>query len=123
MTILNLGLRFLVEVAGVAALGYWGVNASSAPVTQTALGLGAPLGLIVAWALVVAPKATNGIAPAHRLVIGSALLLVAAAALGLAGRPGAATGLALLILANTALMLVPRGETVGVLAAVSGRGR
>ena len=123
MTILNLGLRFLLELAGVAALGYWGVNASSEPLTQAALGLGAPLGLIAVWALVVAPKATNGVAPAHRIVIGSALLLVAAVALGLAGRPAVAAGFALLVVANTAFLLVRGGDTARALAAATGLGR
>jgi Protein of unknown function (DUF2568) len=122
MTILNLGLRFALELAGVAALAYWGMHASSVPVLQAALGLGAPLALIAGWALVVAPKATNGLAPDHRIVIGSALLIVAAAALGLAGRPELAAALALLVVANTAALVI-NGGTATALATMAGRGR
>jgi Protein of unknown function (DUF2568) len=111
MHALNLGLRFLLELAGIVALAYWGWAAAEPPLRYL-LALVAPAVLIVVWALVVAPKANNSIPQPTRMVIGSVLLLLAAGALALAGQPLVAAGFAILIVANTALLLV-RGTPGG----------
>jgi hypothetical protein len=108
----NLALRFLLELAGLAALGYVGFQLSDGPVRWvTAVAL--PAVLAVVWALVVAPNATNGLAPSVRELIGSALLLAAALGLALAGQALPAMVFAALVLVNTVLLVVldPAGTT------------
>lgn len=103
---LNLTLRFLVELGGVAALGYWGATTSSATLERVLLGLGAPVLLIVVWALVAAPKADNRLSPTQRDVIGTGLLLLAAGALAVAGEVQAAVAFGSVIVVNAALLLL-----------------
>jgi hypothetical protein len=62
--------------------------------------------LAVIWGLVVAPNASNGLAPTVRVLIGSALLLAVALGLALAGQPQPATVFAALVLVNTLLVVV-----------------
>src|SRR5689334_23481657 len=61
----NLGLRFLLELCMLAALGYWGFQAGDGPVLKIVLGLGAPLLAAVVWGLFIAPRA---IRPVRELV-------------------------------------------------------
>ena len=77
MAIANLTLRFILELAGIAAFGIWGLAVSSSPI----VAVGAVAAAIVVWALVVAPKARNGLSQAQKDIVGTAILLVAAVAL------------------------------------------
>lgn len=53
----NLGVLFLIELGAFAAAAYWGFTLDApTPVTWLA-GLGAPLVLIVLWALFGSPRA------------------------------------------------------------------
>lgn len=106
---LNLAIRFLLELAGIAALAYWGWTATDNVTMRLVLGLGAPALLIVLWSLVVAPRATNPIPQQQRMLIGSGLLEVAALALFLAGQPLLALAFAVLIVLNLALMIALGG--------------
>ena len=116
MAIANLGLRFVVELLGVAALGYWGFTALDGSTWRLTAGIGAPALLIVAWALVVAPNADNALAPRTRELIGTGLLLVAAAALARAGLPAPAAMLAVTVLVNQVLLIaIDPGTAAAVL--------
>ena len=39
----NLALRFLLELAALGALAYWGSRTGSVPITKLGLGIGTPL--------------------------------------------------------------------------------
>ncbi len=101
----NLVLRFLLELAGLAALGYVGFQLVDGPV-RWVTAVAAPSVLAVIWGLVVAPNASNALAPSVRELIGSALLLAVALGLALAGQPQPATVFAALVLVNTVLLVV-----------------
>ena len=101
----NLALRFLLELAGIAAIGYWGYHAATG-LERWLIAIGAPAILIVFWSLVVAPGANVPIPLQVREVIGSIILLAAAAALYVAGAQAAALAYAGLIILNTVLTLV-----------------
>jgi Protein of unknown function (DUF2568) len=58
LTAANLALRFLLELAAIGTLGYWGFRTGSGPLAKAALGLGAPTVAMVVWGTFVAPKAT-----------------------------------------------------------------
>jgi hypothetical protein len=59
MAIANLMLRFIAELAGIAAVGYWGLSASSLGVGRFALAILAPTALIVVWGMFIAPSADS----------------------------------------------------------------
>jgi hypothetical protein len=98
---LNLALRFLLELAGIVALWFvgWGVSDSLPVRLVAAFGLAGAL--VVAWALVVAPKASNRIPQGTRMLIGTGLLLAVAGLLALSGQVVAAAVLAVLNVVNT----------------------
>jgi hypothetical protein len=105
MTGLNDLLRLALELAGVAALAVWGWVAGGSGLLRYILAVGAPLILIVLWAVFIAPNADSPLAPTLRELVGSALLLAAALLLWLVGFRIAAVVFAVLIVINTILML------------------
>lgn len=90
MATANLVLRFVVELIGVGAFAYWGSQTPTIPIGRIALAIGAPLALIVAWVIVVAPNASNALTQPQRDAIGTVLLVAAALALAAAGQRTAA---------------------------------
>lgn len=102
----NLVLRFLLEMAGVIALGIAGFAMAEDGVIKLVAAIGLPLLFILVWAFVVAPNAANGLSQTWKDAIGTVLLMLASIALGVAGQPGLAIGLGLLVLVNAALLFV-----------------
>jgi Protein of unknown function (DUF2568) len=64
----NLGLRFLLELCALAAVGYWGLHHHGG-VAQFVLGIGGPLLVAVVWGLFLSPKATVSIPSPARLTL------------------------------------------------------
>lgn len=105
MTLINLALRFLLELAGIAAVAIAGYRlAAASPLAWLSAGTGAAL-FIVAWALIVAPKAANGLSQGRKDLIGTGLLLAAAAALAVAGWIGPAVGFGALVIVNASALI------------------
>jgi hypothetical protein len=77
----TLTIRFICELAMLAALGYWGFDAGDG-VWAWVLGLGVPAVAIAVWAEFVAPKARWPLPVPLRLLV--ELVLFGAAAVGLA---------------------------------------
>ncbi|MDQ3870650.1 MAG: YrdB family protein [Chloroflexota bacterium] len=99
----NLALRFLLELGAIVAVAYWGYYTGPGGL-RWVLAVGAPVVLIVVWALVIAPGAGEPIPQQARALLGSAVLLAAAAALYVVGQTTAALVFAALIVLNTVLM-------------------
>lgn len=91
--------RFVLELAAVAALAWWGIKTGSDDVSRGVLAVLAVGALIVVWALLIAPRARNGIPPRTRWIIGTGLLLLGPVALYSVG----SVDLALLFLALVAI--------------------
>jgi Protein of unknown function (DUF2568) len=102
----NLVLRFALEIAGIGALAYYGLNAPVATPLRWIAAIGLAVALVVTWALVVAPNTVNGLSQAQKDVIGTVLLLAAAGALALAGQTSLAVGFAIAIVVNLILLFV-----------------
>lgn len=98
-------VRFLLELAALAALVWWGIRTGSDDLTRTILGAGAPLVFAVIWGLVAAPKARNSLSMRARWVIGGALMLLAAGALAPVGPVEVAVVLAVLVVIDTLALL------------------
>lgn len=104
MVTVNTALRFVLELAGILALAVWGYRTGSGDL-RWALAILAPAVLIVFWALVAAPRATNRLSQPARLVAGSVALLISAVLLFTAGEPVAALILGAAIVINTVALL------------------
>ena len=123
MAAANLVVRFVVELIGVGAFGYWGLQASSFGPARIALGLGAPLALMVVWAIVVAPNAVNALSQPRRAAIGTGLLLAAAVALAVAGQPIAAVVFGAAVILNWLFLVVLGPDTAASMGWARGRSR
>lgn len=108
----NLALRFLLELAALGSLGYWGGTAPAGAAARTALAVALPLAAAVFWGMFVAPRARVVLPTGVRMALG--LLVFACAALALAdrGRGRLGLGLAALAVLNTALMLAWRQDRI-----------
>jgi hypothetical protein len=105
---LNLGVRLLLEIAALVALGYAGwVLGPSTPVSVVLLVV-LPLAGAVVWGRWVAPNASRRLPDPRRL--GVELVVFGAAVLGLAvaGQTRWAWGLAVLVAVNEAALFAGR---------------
>jgi hypothetical protein len=82
----TLTVRFLCELAMLAALAYSGFTVGDG-IGAWLLGVGAPLVAAVVWGAWVAPKARRPVPIPTRVVIELVLFAVAAGALAVAGQP------------------------------------
>jgi hypothetical protein len=106
MKLLNNLVSFLLELAMLGALGYWGFHADGPALLKWGLGIGVPALVIVFWSVFMAPNAAHRLAwpwlPAVTLV----LFLASALVLYAANARSAALVLAVVSVANVALVFV-----------------
>jgi Protein of unknown function (DUF2568) len=100
----NLGIAFLLELAVLFAVGYWGFRLSVGLPLRLVAGLGTPVLMAVLWGLLAAPKASFPLHGVADVAFRIAWFGVGALAFWVAGRPIAALVLAGVFAAN-ALML------------------
>ena len=98
----NLLLRFLLELAALAAVGYWGYHAVEGEVARLALCIAAPILFAILWALFAAHKAKYPPPKPWKAVVGFVLLECGAIGLALTGQVVWAGVLAVVIVGNTA---------------------
>lgn len=55
LVIANLALRFLLELAALGAVGYWGFSASHSWLVKLVAGIGLPLVMAAAWGIFRVP--------------------------------------------------------------------
>jgi hypothetical protein len=83
----NLALRFLLELALLAALGVWGAHAGATGFLSDTLAVAAPLAAVILWGAFVSPKARVPAGWQARLGVELALFGAAIAGLAVAGFP------------------------------------
>ncbi len=88
---INLVISFLLELALVAAVAFWGFTVPLPLVGRVLLGLGSAAVVVAGWALFMAPRARRRVPEPARTVVALALFLTASALLITGGR--ATTGL------------------------------
>ena len=103
---INLGLRFLLELCMLGALGYWGFTTGRGTLAAWGLGIGAPLAAAVIWGVFLAPNSSMRLQGPPQLILELLIFGVAVAALFLAGRPTLAWVIALVVVINRVLMIV-----------------
>lgn len=99
----NLAVRFLLELGGLAAIGYWGFHRGQGRLTKIGLAAGLPLLAAAVWATFVAPGAAVRVPAALHLGLQVAFFGLAGTALA-ARRPVLARTLVLVALVNGGLM-------------------
>ena len=94
----NLGLRFLLELAALAALAYWGWGVS------WVLAIAAPAAWVALWATFGSPKAKVTLSPPQRVVFEAVVFGAAAVGLWAAGQAVWAVALFAAWAANKAVL-------------------
>jgi hypothetical protein len=105
----SLALRFLLELAALGALAYWGFHEFDGT-TGVLVGIGAPLAAAIAWGIFVAPKRRVHRGEGLRWLV--ELLVFGAAAAGLIDAGATVLGIAFAFVAVVDGIVVRRlGET------------
>lgn len=102
----NLGVLFLIELAALAAVSYWGFTRDVRTPAAWLLGLGAPAVLVVLWAVFGSPRAPRKTRGAVRVVFEALWFGAAVAALPLAGAPVWAAVLAGVVVVSKGLAVL-----------------
>jgi Protein of unknown function (DUF2568) len=102
MAYANDGLRFVLELGALAALGYWGFTEFDGA-AQWLFGLGAPLIAAGVWGTFVAPKASRPTVDPVRLLFEVAVFGSGVAALLAAGSTALALVFAALVVVHLGL--------------------
>jgi Protein of unknown function (DUF2568) len=110
---LNLGLRFLLEVCALVALGYGGWHAGGPVWLRLGLAVVLPLTAAIIWGRWVAPKASRPLPDPRRLVPEWVVFGGATVALAATGHPLLAALLAVLAAANRVMLWRLRTGTGG----------
>jgi hypothetical protein len=102
----NLGLRFALELAAIAALVTFGFSLEASTAVQVLLALmGAGL-FIAVWGRWCAPQSDHRLADPARLALEVVVFAASAAALAAAGEPVLATVFAGLVILNEVLLWI-----------------
>ncbi len=99
----NEALAFLLELAALGFLSWWGFGAGHRGALRILLGVGTPLSAVVVWALFAAPRARLRPRLPLVLVVKALVFGAGAAALYGVGHPVAAGAVAVVTVANTAV--------------------
>lgn len=113
-------LAFLLELAALVCLAWWGFTVGDGVALHVLLGLGTPASAIVLWSLFAAPRARLRPRLPLVLVVKAVVLGGGAAALYGVGHPVAAVAVAVVVIANTALAETFRRTPPGPAAVAPG---
>jgi membrane protein YdbS with pleckstrin-like domain len=92
-------LAFLLELAALAGLCWWGF-ATGSGVPAVALGVGAPVAAAVVWGLFAAPRARRPLSRGGTLAVKALVFGSAAAAVAAIGHPVLAGVFAVVVVVN-----------------------
>lgn len=106
MKALNLLIAFLLELALLAAFGFWGFHLGRSNVVHWLVGLGAPLVMAIVWGQIAAPRAEHRLEPTQLLIFKVVVFTLGAATLYAAGQKRLAIALEAVSLISLALAFV-----------------
>jgi hypothetical protein len=106
----NDAVRFLLELALLAAFAYAGGTVGSATWLQIVVAIAAPCAVAAAWGAWFAPRASRRLPDPLRLALEVLLFAAGGGALAAAGQAGFGVALAVLGIANALLIRVAPGS-------------
>ncbi|HEX6535857.1 MAG TPA: YrdB family protein [Gemmatimonadaceae bacterium] len=104
----NLGVRFGLELAALAAVAYWGATAPAGRPARVALAIAAPVLVAIAWGMFISPKARIPTGLLGRGILGFVVFTLAALALWSRGQASLAAAYEAIALASSVLLVVWR---------------
>ena len=102
--VINLALRFILEVCALVFLGYWGFKSSQGLLMKSVLGIGLPLLIAIIWAVFGSPAAPIPAEGFQRLLLEIFIFGLATFALYSSGKPTLAIIYAITVIINRILI-------------------
>ena len=103
---INLGVRFLLELCMLAAVGYWGFKTHSSWPMEFLYGIGLPVLIAVIWGYFMAPKSSHRLSGIAFTIMDFILLGSGTVALYASGLPTLAWTYAVVLVISEILRLV-----------------
>jgi hypothetical protein len=103
---INLGVRFLLELSMLAAVGYWGFKTHSSWALKILFGIGLPVLLAVTWGYFMAPRSTHRLSGIPFVIMDIVLLGSGAVALYASGQKSLAWVYAIVLVVSEILRLI-----------------
>jgi hypothetical protein len=105
LRILNVAVRFLLELCLLAAVGYWGFKTHSGWLLKILLGIGLPILIAVLWGMFIAPKAIRPLSGASYLTVELTLLALGSVALFASGKSTLGWAYTITLIVNKVLLV------------------
>lgn len=102
----NAAVRFLLELAALVAVGYWGYSLGQTQLVKLGVGIGLPVVVAAVWAAFGSPAAPYRLGQPWRVLLEVLILGGAAVTLYLLDRPVLAAGFAVVAAINTVVLYV-----------------
>ena len=106
LKMLNLALRFLLELCMLAAVAFWGFKTQNNWLMKILLGIGLPVVIATLWGMFLAPRATRPLSGASFLTLEMILFAIGALALFASGKPTLGWIYTVAVIANKILLTV-----------------
>lgn len=110
--VISEGLAFLLELAALGALAWWGADTGTGLAGAILLGVGAPAGAAIGWGLFAAPRARIRLPMAGILTVKAVTFGAAAAAVYALGQHELAIAFAVVALVSTAVAAADRNAAM-----------
>lgn len=120
---LALALRFVLELAAIGAVSWWGFALDAPMAVRVTAGIAAPFVVIVVWGAVVSPRARFARPRWRREIVEALVWLAAIGALLATGYPVLAVLFALLVVADRVALRVTTGVRSRLETTEEGTGR
>ena len=105
LKMLNLAVRFLLELCMLAAVAFWGFNQNTW-LLKILLGIGLPVLIAILWGMFLAPRATHRLSGAPFYALELALFSTGAFSLFAGGAPTLGWVYTITLIVNTILLVV-----------------
>lgn len=106
LKLINAALAFLLELAMLAAFGYWGFYGDKSLLAKWTLGIGLPVLIAIVWGMYFAPRAAHRLGNISGNLLSLTLFLSASAALYYTGHTLLAIFFAVTAIVNRVLILL-----------------
>lgn len=106
MKLLNNLVSFLLELAMLGALSYWGFHTGNSTSLKWLLGIGAPAAVVVFWGFFMAPNSSHRLPWPWVPIVSLVLFLASALALYAANARSAALVLAVVAIINISFVFM-----------------
>lgn len=104
--IINLGIRFLIEVCSLIAIGYLGVRLGREFLMKLVLGIGLPVAFAFLWGMFASPAAILPASKPFRVILEFIILFLAFVGIYSGGHRYMAIGFGIAVVINRILMVI-----------------